>query len=246
MSDQKITRALISVSDKEGLVEFGKFLAQQGVEILSTGGSAAALAAAGVPVTQVGDHTGFPEIMDGRVKTLHPKIHGGILARRPDPTHVAAMKEHGIAPIDLVAINLYPFEATVAAGADFETCIENIDIGGPAMVRAAAKNHESVTIVTDPADYAVVMEEMQAHDGATTAGLRQRLAGAAYARTAAYDSAIATWFAGQNGETFPPRHSLSGTRAQIMRYGENPHQEAAFYKTADNRPGVARSSPITI
>lgn len=247
MSDstpQKISRALISVSDKDGLAEFGTFLADQGVEILSTGGSAAALAAAGVPVTEVGAHTGFPEIMDGRVKTLHPKVHGGILARRSDPAHVAAMEEHGIAPIDLVAINLYPFEATVAAGADFETCIENIDIGGPAMVRAAAKNHESVTIVTDPADYAAVMEEMQANGGATTAALRQRLAGAAYARTASYDSAISTWFAGQNGETFPSRHTLSGTRAQIMRYGENPHQEAAFYKTADNRPGVATAQQI--
>lgn len=243
-SSQKISRALISVSDKEGLVEFGQFLAGQNVEILSTGGSAAALAAAGVPVTEVGSHTGFPEIMDGRVKTLHPLIHGGILARRSDPAHVKAMEDHGIAPIDLVAINLYPFEETVAAGADFETCIENIDIGGPAMVRAAAKNHESVTIVTSPVDYAAVMDEMRSNGGATTGDLRKRLAAAAYARTAAYDSAISTWFSGQNGDIFPGRYTLSGTRAQIMRYGENPHQEAAFYKTADTRPGVATAQQL--
>ncbi|MDA1323539.1 MAG: bifunctional phosphoribosylaminoimidazolecarboxamide formyltransferase/IMP cyclohydrolase [Proteobacteria bacterium] len=239
-----IKRALISVSDKKGLEALGRFLADNNVEILSTGGSAAALTAAGVPVKEVGAHTGFPEIMDGRVKTLHPLIHGGILGRRADPSHRAAMQAHGIAPIDLVVINLYPFEATVAGGGDFETCIENIDIGGPALIRAAAKNHESVTIVTDPADYESVMAAMRDNDGATTAMLRKQLAAVAYARTAAYDSAIAAWFAGQNGEIFPERYSFSGTRAQIMRYGENPHQSAAFYKTADTRPGVATAEQV--
>ena len=240
----KIRRALISVSDKEGLTELGKFLAARGVEILSTGGSAAALTASGVPVKEVGAHTGFPEIMDGRVKTLHPLIHGGILGRRDSAEHRAAMERHGIAPIDLVAINLYPFEATVARGADFETCIENIDIGGPALIRAAAKNHDSVTVVTDPADYATVMAEMRAHDGATTAALRKKLAAAAYARTAAYDAAIAGWFAGEAGETFPARYALSGSRAQVMRYGENPHQQAAFYRTSEARPGVATAGQL--
>jgi len=241
---EKIARALISVSDKTGLVELGRFLAKNGVEVLSTGGSARALAEAGVKVTEVGAHTGFPEIMDGRVKTLHPLIHGGILGRRADPGHVAAMRQHGIAPIDLVVVNLYPFEQTVAAGADFETCIENIDIGGPTLIRAAAKNHESVTVVTDPADYRAVMDEMAANDGATTAGLRRRLAAAAYARTATYDAAIAQWFAKQTGETFPRRYALGGTLAQALRYGENPHQQAAFYRTGEARPGVATAEQI--
>jgi len=240
----KIERALISVSDKDGLAALGRFLAENDVEILSTGGSAAALTAAGVAVKEVGAHTGFPEIMDGRVKTLHPLIHGGILGRRADAAHMAAMETHGIAPIDLVVMNLYPFEATVAAGGDFETCIENIDIGGPALIRAAAKNHESVTIVTDPADYDSVMAAMRDNGGATDANLRKQLAAAAYARTAAYDSAIAAWFAGQNDDEFPKRYTLSGTRAQIMRYGENPHQSAAFYRTADTRPGVATAEQL--
>jgi len=243
-SSPRIARALVSVSDKAGLAELGSFLAKVGIEILSTGGSAAVLTAAGIPVTEVGAHTGFPEIMDGRVKTLHPLIHGGILGRRGDPAHVAAMEAHGIAPIDLVVISLYPFGATVARGADFATCIENIDIGGPALIRAAAKNHESVTVVTDPADYAAVMEAMRAHDGATTAELRRRLAAAAYARTAAYDAAISAWFAQQEGETFPAGYTLAGARAQIMRYGENPHQQAAFYRTAEARPGVATAQQI--
>ena len=239
-----IKRALISVSDKNGLEVLGRFLADNDVEILSTGGSAAALTAAGIPVKEVGDHTGFPEIMNGRVKTLHPLIHGGILGRRANPDHMAAMETHGIAPIDLVVINLYPFESTVAGGGDFDTCIENIDIGGPALLRATAKNHESVTILTDSADYASVMAEMRDNQGATTSRLRKQLAAAAFARTAAYDSAIAAWFAGQNEETFPGRYSFSGTRAQIMRYGENPHQSAAFYKTADTRPGVATAEQL--
>ncbi len=247
MTDQpsnQITRALISVSDKEGLEALGKYLSENGVEILSTGGSAKALADAGIPVKEVGDHTGFPEIMNGRVKTLHPKIHGGILARRSDTSHLAAMDEHAIAPIDMVVVNLYPFEETVAAGADFETCIENIDIGGPSMVRSAAKNHESITVVTDPADYDAVMEAMSKNNGATTPELRRQLAAKAYAKTAAYDAAISRWFAEQTGDEFPARHTLSGTRAQIMRYGENPHQSAAFYRTSDNRLGVATATQL--
>ncbi|MEE8444360.1 MAG: bifunctional phosphoribosylaminoimidazolecarboxamide formyltransferase/IMP cyclohydrolase, partial [Alphaproteobacteria bacterium] len=239
-----VARALISVSDKTGLVELGQFLRSRGVEILSTGGSARALTEAGVAVIEVGDHTGFPEIMDGRVKTLHPLIHGGILGRRADPAHVAAMERHGIAPIDLVVVNLYPFEATVAGGADFDACIENIDIGGPALIRAAAKNHESVTIVTDPDDYAEVIQAMTDNGGATTPELRRMLAGRAYARTAAYDAAIGGWFAGQTGDTLPRHFSLGGSRAQTMRYGENPHQQAAFYRTGEERPGVATAEQL--
>ena len=185
-----IRRALISVSDKTGLVELGQFLAGHGVEILSTGGSAKALSAAGVPVTEVADHTGFPEIMDGRVKTLHPTIHGGLLARRDLPEHVQAMEANGIAPIDLLVVNLYPFEATVAKGADFDEAIENIDIGGPAMIRAAAKNHGFVAVVVDPADYAPLKQEMAENKGAVSLALRRKLAAAAYARTGAYDAAI--------------------------------------------------------
>ncbi|AWK87691.1 bifunctional phosphoribosylaminoimidazolecarboxamide formyltransferase/IMP cyclohydrolase [Azospirillum thermophilum] len=233
----RITRALISVSDKAGLVELGKALAARGVEILSTGGSAQRLAEAGVPVKEVSDHTGFPEIMDGRVKTLHPRVHGGILARRD--IHAAAMAEHDIPPIDLVVVNLYPFEATVAKGASYDDCVENIDIGGPAMIRAAAKNHDFVTIVTEPSDYEAVMDELATNDGCTTLALRRRLAQRAYARTAAYDAAISTWLAGRLGETFPPRVTLSGSLAQTLRYGENPHQQAAFYVTGEARPGVA-------
>ena len=207
-----VARALVSVSDKAGLVELGRFLADLGVEILSTGGSAAALTLAGIPVKEVSTHTGFPELMDGRVKTLHPLIHGGILGQRGKPDHVAAMEQHAIAPIDLVVVNLYPFEATVAGGADFETCIETIDIGGPALIRAAAKNHESVTVATDPGDYAVIIEAMRDNDGATTAALRKQLAAAAYARTASYDAAVSAWFAGQTGETFPGQYTLAGAR----------------------------------
>jgi len=239
-----IRRALISVSDKTGLVEFGKFLAEAGVEILSTGGSAKALGAAGVPVTEVSDHTGFPEIMDGRVKTLHPKIHGGLLAIRGNAGHEAAMKAHAIAPIDLLAVNLYPFEATVAKGADYETCIENIDIGGPGMIRAAAKNHEFVTVVVDAADYGAVMEEMKANGGATTLEFRKTLAAAAYARTAVYDAAISGWFAKVLNEPFPKRAAFAGELKQTLRYGENPHQQAAFYIGGDARPGVATATQL--
>jgi len=239
-----IRRALISVSDKTGLTEFAKFLAGRSVEILSTGGTAKALADAGLKVIEVSTHTGFPEIMDGRVKTLHPKVHGGILARRGAKSHVAAMDEHGIAPIDLVVVNLYPFEATVSKGADFDICVENIDIGGPALIRAAAKNHESVTVVVDPEDYGMVMEEMSASNGATTLALRRRLAATAYARTASYDAAVSAWFAQQAGDKFPRRIAFAGHLAQAMRYGENPHQAAAFYKSGDARPGVASATQL--
>jgi phosphoribosylaminoimidazolecarboxamide formyltransferase/IMP cyclohydrolase len=241
----RITRALLSVSDKTGLVEFGRFLARHGVEILSTGGSAKALREAGVAVVEVAEHTGFPEMMDGRVKTLHPKIHGGLLALRDDAGHAAAMREHGIPPIDLLAVNLYPFEATVAKGAGFDSCIENIDIGGPAMVRSAAKNHAYVAVLTDPADYAAVMAEMESHGGATTLALRRRLAAAAFARTATYDAAISAWFAGQLGDTFPNRIAFGGTLRQRLRYGENPHQQAAFYiGGGTSRPGIATAEQL--
>lgn len=238
-----IKRALLSVSDKTGLIEFAKFLASKGVEILSTGGTAKALRDAGIKVTDVSAHTGFPEIMDGRVKTLHPKIHGGILAVRGEKTHEQAMKEHGIAPIDLVAINLYPFEATVAKGANFEACIENIDIGGPSMVRSAAKNHKFVTIVVDPDDYAHVMEEMKT-GGETTAGTRRMLAAKAFSRTAAYDSAISGWMNAQEGTLFPPSLTLSGTLKQSLHYGENPHQKAAYYSTGEAAPSLATATQV--
>jgi phosphoribosylaminoimidazolecarboxamide formyltransferase/IMP cyclohydrolase len=238
----KIRRALISVSDKTGLLELATALAAHNVEILSTGGSARALRDAGLPVTEVSAHTGFPEILDGRVKTLVPQIHGGILARRDVAEHVAQMQAHNIAPIDLVVVNLYPFEATVAAGADWETCVENIDIGGPALIRAAAKNHDFVAVVTDPAQYPAVLAELAA-EGATTLALRRRLAAAAYARTAAYDAAIAAWFATQANEDLPDRITFSGILRQNLRYGENPHQHAALYSTGD-RPGVAHATQV--
>ncbi len=239
-----IRRALISVSDKSGLVELARALAAREVEILSTGGSAQALIEAGIPVTEVARHTGFPEIMDGRVKTLHPKIHGGILGRRDLPDHRAAMREHEIAPIDLVVVNLYPFEATLAGGADPETCIENIDIGGPALVRAAAKNHGFVTVLTDPADYNAVIEEMAARDGATGAELRFRLAAAAYAHTAAYDAAISNWMQGRLDSGFPTHFAAGGHLRQTLRYGENPHQSAALYLGGAARPGVATAEQL--
>jgi phosphoribosylaminoimidazolecarboxamide formyltransferase/IMP cyclohydrolase len=239
-----IKRALISVSDKEGLIELGKALAGHGVELLSTGGSAKSLRDAGLKVVEVSDHTGFPEIMDGRVKTLQPSIHGGILARRTDAGHQKAMSDHKIAGIDLVVVNLYPFEATVARGADFPTSIENIDIGGPALIRASAKNHDFVTIVVDPADYESVLDELAANKGATTLKLRRKLAAKAYARTASYDSAISTWFTKQEGETFPERLTIAATRVQTLRYGENPHQQAAFYADGSMRPGVATAKIV--
>ena len=241
---EPIRRALISVSDKTGLAELGAFLAAQGVEILSTGGSAKLLQDAGVPVIEVSDFTGFPEIMDGRVKTLQPMIHGGLLAVRANAEHRQAMKTHGIKPIDLLVVNLYPFEATVAKGAEFDDCIENIDIGGPALIRAAAKNHGDVTVVVDAADYAKLMDEMTAHGGATTPEFRKHLAATAYARTAAYDAAISGWFAEHLGDTFPTRLTLAGERRQILRYGENPHQTAAFYAGGPARPGIATAEQL--
>jgi phosphoribosylaminoimidazolecarboxamide formyltransferase/IMP cyclohydrolase len=244
MSLRTIARALISVSDKTGLDELAACLARHGVEILSTGGTAAALRAAGHRVVEVSDHTGFPEIMDGRVKTLHPRIHGGLLARREDPAHAAAMAAHAIAPIDLLVVNLYPFEATIARGADFDAAIENIDIGGPAMIRAAAKNHDAVAVVVEPADYAALAAELDAHAGATTLALRRRLAAAAYARTGAYDAAISGWFAAQNGERWPARLVVAGARRETLRYGENPHQAAAFYAAGPERPGVATARQL--
>ena len=239
-----VARALLSVSDKTGLVEFGRFLAERGVEILSTGGSAKALREAGIAVTEVAEATGFPEIMDGRVKTLHPAIHGGILARRDLESHRQAMRDHGIAGIDLVAVNLYPFRETLASGADRETCVENIDIGGPAMVRAAAKNHAFVAIVTSPGDYTEVMREMDAEAGKTSLALRRRLAAKAYAHTAAYDAAIAGWMAREEGDPFPATFALGAERAQSLRYGENPHQQAAFYRSGEPRPGVATATQL--
>ncbi len=239
-----IKRALISVSDKTGLIDFGRFLEKSGVEILSTGGSAKALKEAGIAVIEVSDFTGFPEIMDGRVKTLQPKIHGGLLAVRGNAEHEQAMVDHGIANIDLLAVNLYPFEATVAEGADFDTCIENIDIGGPAMIRAAAKNHRFVTVVVDPADYSDVMDEMKQNGGATSDVSRKTYAAKAYARTGSYDAAISGWFNDQTKQTFPPRLALGGALKQTLRYGENPHQEAAFYSNSENRAGVATATQL--
>ena len=197
-----------------------------------------ALTDAGLTVVNVSDLTGFPEMMDGRVKTLQPAIHGGILARRTDGGHAKAMIDHKIAAIDLVVVNLYPFEATVARGADFPTCVENIDIGGPALIRASAKNHDFVTVVVDPADYKSVLDEMAANKGGTSLKLRRGLAAKAYARTASYDSAIANWFAKQQGETFPERLTMAAERVQVLRYGENPHQQAAFYRDLHPAPGT--------
>lgn len=232
-----IRRALLSVSDKSGLLDLARALAAHGTELLSTGGTAKALRDAGLAVVEVADHTGFPEILDGRVKTLVPQIHGGLLGRRDVPEHVAQMQQHRIAPIDLLVSNLYPFEATVGRGGSFDDCVENIDIGGPAMIRAASKNHEFVAVLTDPTQYAELIAQLAAQNG-TSLDLRRHLAGAAYARTAAYDTAIAAYLAGQRGETFPDRLAIAGSRRQILRYGENPHQQAAFY-TNDARPGVA-------
>ncbi|GAB4263171.1 MAG: bifunctional phosphoribosylaminoimidazolecarboxamide formyltransferase/IMP cyclohydrolase [Pararhodobacter sp.] len=234
-----LKRALISVSDKTGLIDLGRALAERGVDLVSTGGTAKALRDAGLSVRDVSELTGFPEMMDGRVKTLHPMVHGGLLALRDDAGHVASMTEHGIEAIDLLVVNLYPFEATVARGADYQTTIENIDIGGPAMIRAAAKNHGFVSVVTDPEDYAALLNEMDAHGGQTTLAFRQRLAQTAYARTGAYDAAVSTWMASAIGQTTPRRRVFAGTLAQTLRYGENPHQTAAFYTDGSGRPGVA-------
>src|SRR5438874_11010181 len=241
---RRVTRALLSVSDKTGLIEFARALAGHGIELVSTGGTAKALTDAGLKVRDVSELTGFPEMMDGRVKTLHPKVHGGLLAIRNDAAHAASMKDHGIAPIDLLVVNLYPFEATVAKGAPFDDCIENIDIGGPAMIRAAAKNHNDVAVVVDTDDYARVLDELSAHGGATTLGLRKSLAQKAYARTAAYDAAISNWFAGALGEAAPAYRAFGGKLIQPLRYGENPHQSAAFYRAGEQRFGVATARQL--
>lgn len=236
-----LRRALISVSDKTGLVDFASALAAHGVELLSTGGTAKALREAGLAVRDVSDVTGFPEMMDGRVKTLHPGVHGGLLALRDNAEHVAAMEAHGIGPIDLVVVNLYPFEETVAKGAPYDEVIENIDIGGPAMIRSAAKNHGFVTVVVDVADYDTVLAELSANGGQTRYALRQRLAQVAYARTAAYDTAVSTWMANSVDAT-PRRRTFGGSLVQNLRYGENPHQSAAFYADGSDRPGVATAT----
>ena len=241
---RRVSRALLSVSDKTGLVPFATALHERGVDLVSTGGTKKALADAGLPVRDVSELTGYPEMMDGRVKTLHPGVHGGLLAIRDNPEHLAAMDAHRIAPIDLLVVNLYPFEATVAAGKPYEDCIENIDIGGPAMIRAAAKNHDDVAVVVDVADFDRVLAEMAEQDGCTCLDLRRALAQKAYARTAAYDAAISSWLADQIGEVAPPVRALGGTLAEAMRYGENPHQSGAFYRSPESRPGVATARQL--
>lgn len=241
---RRVTRALLSVSDKSGLIEFATALAGFGIELVSTGGTAKALKDAGLRVADVSELTGFPEMMDGRVKTLHPNVHGGLLAIRNNAEHAAAMKAHNIKAIDLLVVNLYPFEETVAKGADYDDCIENIDIGGPAMIRAAAKNHGDVAVVVDTTDYALVLEELTSHSGMTTYETRQKLAAKAYARTAAYDAAISNWFAATLSNDAPDYRAFGGRLAQSLRYGENPHQTAAFYRTPNVRAGVATARQV--
>jgi phosphoribosylaminoimidazolecarboxamide formyltransferase / IMP cyclohydrolase len=244
MTEPPIRRALLSVWDKTGLVEFARELAGMGVELVSTGGTASVLREAGLQVTDVAAVTGAPGILDGRVKTLHPAVHGGILARRDVEAHMATIEALDIPPIDLVAVNLYPFEATVAEGAEYEATVEMIDVGGPAMIRAAAKNHASVTVVVDPQDYSAVLETVRAHDRRTTLQLRQRLAAKAFGRTAAYDAAIASWFGTQSREILPEQLTVTARRVQLSRYGENPHQRAAFYVTGETTPGVATATQV--
>ncbi len=239
----RVTRALLSVSDKSGLIEFARALANLGIELISTGGTSRALADAGLVVRDVSDMTGFPEMMDGRVKTLHPKVHGALLAVRGNEEHELAMATHGIAPIDLLVVNLYPFEATVAKGAAFDECIENIDVGGPAMIRAAAKNHAAVAVVVEPEDYAAVLAEIDQHGG-TTLALRKKLAAKAYARTAAYDAAISNWFAAELSDDAPAFRAFGGRLIEALRYGENPHQSAAFYRAPERRFGVASARQV--
>ncbi|MBU2980516.1 bifunctional phosphoribosylaminoimidazolecarboxamide formyltransferase/IMP cyclohydrolase [Lentibacter algarum] len=237
-----VKRALLSVSDKTGLVDLAQALAARGVELLSTGGSAKTLRDAGLNVKDVADITGFPEMMDGRVKTLHPNVHGGLLALRDNDDHVAAMDKHNIAAIDLLIVNLYPFEAALARGAAYDEMIENIDIGGPAMIRAAAKNHAFVTTIVDVEDYTALLAELDENNGETSYSFRQRQAQIAYARTGAYDAAVSSWMAGAIDEPTPRRRAIAGTLAQTLRYGENPHQQAAFYLDGTARAGVATAT----
>ena len=244
IDQRRISRALLSVSDKTGLVEFAQTLVGFGVELISTGGTRKALAEAGLPVRDIADLTHFPEMMDGRVKTLHPKVHGGLLAIRENPEHEAAMLAHDIHPIDLLVVNLYPFEATLMRGASFDECVENIDVGGPAMIRGASKNHEDVAVVVDPSDYDQLITEMTETGGATRLITRRRLAQKAYARTAAYDAAISNWLSRQLEQENPPVRAFAGYLEQAMRYGENPHQLAGFYRSGELRPGVATARQL--
>jgi phosphoribosylaminoimidazolecarboxamide formyltransferase / IMP cyclohydrolase len=244
MTEPPIRRALLSVWDKTGLVEFARELVDMAVQLVSTGGTASALREAGLPVIDVASVTGAPGILDGRVKTLHPAVHGGILARRDLEEHMATIAALDIPPIDLVAVNLYPFEATVAQGKGYDETVEMIDVGGPAMIRAAAKNHASVTVVVDPQDYGSVLEAMRTHERRTPPQLRQRLAAKAFGRTAAYDAAIASWFMAQTGKILPEQLTITARRAQLSRYGENPHQRAAFYVTGEAAPGVATAAQV--
>ena len=243
MSDlYPIKRALISVSDKTEISKLGKVLSTCGVEIISTGGSAEVLRAYDIPVKDVSDLTGFPEMMNGRLKTLHPRVHGGLLALRNEKDHISAMKQHEIIEIDLLVVNLYPFQNTVARGADYETCIENIDIGGPAMIRAAAKNHQFVTVITDCSDYDVFLDEFKKNKGCTGTNFRKKMAYKAYTHTASYDASISAWMGEQEKDDYPKQMIEFGSLVQSLRYGENPHQEAAFYKDNSGRPGVASAT----
>jgi phosphoribosylaminoimidazolecarboxamide formyltransferase/IMP cyclohydrolase len=244
MSDRPLRRALLSTWDKTGLAELASALASRGVELISTGGTAKALRETGLAVTDLASVTGAPEILDGRVKTLHPAIHAAILARRDVPEHLATLDAQAIAPIDLVVSNLYPFEATVAEGMGYEATVEMIDIGGPALTRAAAKNHDGVAVITEPADYGLLLDELREHDGHTTLPLRRRLAAKAFARTAAYDAAIAAWFSARQSELLPEHLTVTATRRQLLRYGENPHQKAAFYVTSESLPGAASAEQV--
>jgi phosphoribosylaminoimidazolecarboxamide formyltransferase / IMP cyclohydrolase len=241
---RRIARALLSVSDKTGLADLARALAGYGVELVSTGGTAKVIKDAGLPVIDVSELTGFPEMMDGRVKTLHPKVHGGLLGVRASKEHASAIEMYGIKPIDLLVVNLYPFETTIAKGASYDDCIENIDIGGPAMIRAAAKNHADVTVVVEPADYEKVLSELAQHNGMTTLELRKALAAKAYARTAAYDAAISNWFAATLHNEAPDYRAFGGKLKEALRYGENPHQSAAFYRAPGERFGVATARQL--
>jgi len=239
-----VRRALLSVSDKTGLIDFAAALSKAGVELVSTGGTARAIAAAGIAVRDVSELTGFPEIMDGRVKTLHPSVHGALLGVRDDPEHAEAMHAHNIQPIDLVVVNLYPFEEVRQSGADYASIVENIDIGGPAMVRASAKNHAYVALVTDPEDYAAVLNALELNAGSLSYEFRQKLAAKAFARTAAYDAAISGWFADALAIEHPTWRAFGGKLENVMRYGENPHQQAGFYVTGEKRHGVATAKQL--